>query len=275
MISVSIVSHGHGALLHPLMADLVDIARVTEIEIILTNNIPDPNAPSHIPDGLPGRLIYNSKPLGFGHNHNNAFALASGDLFCVLNPDIRFPDNPFPLLRDALCSAAVGVVAPAILSPAGRIEDSARTFPTPWSLLRRCTGRDAGRYSYRLDEKPIAADWVAGMFMLFQSARFRSSGGFDQGYYLYCEDIDLCARLWRAGHRVLLCPQAAVIHDARRESRRNLRFMRWHFESYARFFAKHGLKPSRGSNSAVDGSPNTQAAQTIGPEGGSGPRLGL
>lgn len=65
--------------------------------------------------------------------------------------------------------------------------------------------------------------------------------GFDPGKK-NPEDVDLCARLWRSGRRVMLCPAVRVVHDARRASRRDLRHMRWHAASMARYFRKHALR---------------------------------
>jgi GT2 family glycosyltransferase len=77
------------------------------------------------------------------------------------------------------------------------------------------------------------------MFMLFRAETLRSMGGFDERYFLYYEDVDLCARLREAGYEVAVCTEASAIHAARRESRRNLRFAKWHLRSALRFFTSH------------------------------------
>ncbi|WP_288937946.1 glycosyltransferase family 2 protein [uncultured Sphingomonas sp.] len=244
MLSISIVNHGHHDHVIALLEDLARIAGKTPLEIILTNNIPA-GAVTTLPDGLAGTVINNPSPVGFGHNHNKALAQAMGDIVCVLNPDIRLPYDPFPNLLAALHDPCVGLVAPAILSAQQQLEDSARRFPTPWSLLQRRLGGNDGRYRYARNDEPFAVDWVAGMFMLMRVETFYIINGFDQRYFLYCEDIDLCARLWRSGQSVILCPNAAAIHDARRDSHRKLKFLRWHVASYARYFATHWLRKIR------------------------------
>lgn len=214
----------------------------TNLEIILTFNIPE--SLSSIPNDLPYpvRLIENVTPKGFGANHNAAFMVASGEWFCVMNPDIRLPQNPFPALIEKLSEPSVGIAAPAVLSSQGVIEDSVRHFPTPFSLLRKAAGKDDGRYSYMLDTPAFKADWVAGMFMLFRAEDFRHVGGFDEGFFLYYEDVDICSRLGRMGRQVVVCPTAKVIHDAQRTSRHNLRYMRWHVSSLLRYLGKHWLR---------------------------------
>jgi GT2 family glycosyltransferase len=74
------------------------------------------------------------------------------------------------------------------------------------------------------------------MFMLIPAAVFRKIGGFDERYFLYYEDVDLCARMRLGGYDIRLCPNAKVIHEARRQSHRDLRYFRWHLASILRFF---------------------------------------
>jgi GT2 family glycosyltransferase len=88
---------------------------------------------------------------------------------------------------------------------------------------------------YRVGLEPVVVDWIAGMFMLFDSTAFRAVRGFDESYFLYYEDVDLCRRLRRSGYDVIYVPGAEVVHDARRDSRRKLSLMRHHAASLLRF----------------------------------------
>jgi GT2 family glycosyltransferase len=102
-------------------------------------------------------------------------------------------------------------------------------------VLRRIFGQRL-RPDYSLDgDVPFAVDWAAGMFLLFDSAAYRSVGGFDERYFMYLEDADICHRLWAKGRRVIAAPSVSVVHDAQRASRRSLKHMRWHGASMARF----------------------------------------
>ena len=205
-------------------------------QIILTLNVPESVA---LPDDARVTFIGNAQPKGFGANHNAAFACCTQTFFCPLNPDIEFDRNPFPALSTALGDKRVALVAPLVRSPDGNIEDSMRHFPTPGSLLMKALGGSDGRYIVREGEAEFSPEWVAGMFMLFRSRDFHDLGGFDERFFLYYEDVDICVRVWRKGMRILACPKAGVIHDARRDSRRSLRHLRWHLSSMARFLWKH------------------------------------
>ncbi|MEW6512988.1 MAG: glycosyltransferase family 2 protein [Pseudomonadota bacterium] len=242
LISISVVSHGQGDLVGRVLADIARFSDATRIEVILTRNIPE-QLPFLVTDfPYPLKEVENVSPKGFGANHNAAFLRAKGEWFCVLNPDIRLPEDPFPSLLEAHAVPTAAVVAPAVLSPVGEIEDSVRRFPTPFSLTGKLLGWSDGRYSYKIGDAPFTADWLGGMFMLFRAEDFRRVGGFDEGFFLYYEDVDICARLWKSGRQVLACPKVQVIHDARRTSRRNFRYMRWHLASMARYLSKHWLR---------------------------------
>lgn len=239
MISISVVSHGQGALVYQLLSDLAQISRETGFEVILTKNIPE-QLPFAI-DGYPFsiKVIENNSPKGFGANHNQAFMSALGEYFCVVNPDIRIAEEPFPRLLSTLTNENVGIVAPQVVDPDGVLEDSVRRFPTPLSLMAKLFRINDGRYSVPHDGKPYAADWVGGMFMLFRTEDYKLVNGFDEAYFLYYEDVDICTRLWKKGRQVMANPSVLVTHDARRTSRHDLRYVMWHIESMARYLLKH------------------------------------
>lgn len=228
MITVSVVSHAQAGLARRLLDDIASLGRA-DFQVILTVNVPET-----LPEGTSAELIHNSQPRGFGANHNAAFRRAKGEYFCVLNPDIRLPRDPFPALLEELREPSVGVVAPRITDPSGRTEDSVRRFPTFGSLLRKLFGERPGA-EYTLDTAPVAVDWVGGMFMLFRREAFERVRGFDERFFLYYEDVDICRRLHGAGFRVMATPRAQAIHEAQRASRRNPRYMAMHARSMLRY----------------------------------------
>lgn len=238
LVSISIVSHAQGNLLAKIIEDLVRLCSGTRIEVFLTKNVPEPLPFDADALPFPVIVIENHAPKGFGANHNAAFDCARGEWFCVMNPDIRLFDNPFPALFEEAARLAAAVVAPAVLNPARQIDDSIRRFPTPLTLAAKMLRLGDGRYPFAVNDESFSADWVAGMFMLFRADDYRALGGFDENFFLYYEDVDICARLWKADKTVLACPKVQVEHDARRASRKNVRHMKWHLASMARYFLK-------------------------------------
>lgn len=234
LIAVSIVSHGHGRMVVRLIESLLAFDEVRQI--IVTRNITEPLA---IPDDERISLLDNPFPKGFGENHNSAFLHCEQPFFCPLNPDITLQGNPFCVLLSEMDRAGAALAAPLVVAPGGAVEDSVRHFPNLRSLVRKLCGGGDGRYELKLYDPTFSPDWVAGMCMLFRSADYARLKGFDQGFFLYYEDVDICVRAWKAGMKIIVCPSVAVVHDARRDSHRSFRHSRWHLASMGRYFFKH------------------------------------
>ncbi len=235
IISISVISHMQMDLIGNLMQDINKHCRASSLEFILTLNL-DETLPVTVDNcWFPVRIIRNRKPMGFAANQNQAFSQATGHFFCVMNPDIRLNEDPFPALLSCLKHPSAGVAAPVVLDEDGGMEDSARYFPTPFKILCKAFGRCQGS-DYVVRNEPIFPDWVGGMFMLFPIDIFKRLNGFDQKFFLYYEDVDLCARLRLLGHEVVLCPTARVVHEARRSSHQDFNYLRWHMASMMRFF---------------------------------------
>ncbi|MCL7487089.1 MAG: glycosyltransferase [Desulfobulbaceae bacterium] len=230
-LSISVVSHGQGNLVRQLLVDLQKYCTVKD-ELIVTLNIEETLPLDNFSFQCPVRIIRNKEPSGFSANHNQAFAQARGRYFCVLNPDIRLPENPFPALLSSF-KPGVGLVAPKVINADGRIEESARRFPTPLSIFTKAL---IGRENSVVLKNTGSPDWVAGMFMVFPSHIFAELQGFDQRYYLYYEDVDICARLKLAGYSIIYCHGIAVQHEAQRKSHSDPGYRRHHFMSMARYF---------------------------------------
>lgn len=237
-VLVSVVSHAQGDLVASLLDDL-NRSCTTPLGVVVTINIPEVLSFSSSDFKFPLRLVHNSRPRGFGANHNAAFWSSKSPFFCVANPDVRLASDPFPALMKAFDGERVAIAGPLVRAPNGRVEDSARRFPTPYSLARKLFVPPQGP-EYPIDGGLIEVDWVAGMFMLFGREAYAELGGFDERYFLYYEDIDLCARMRMRGMRVVLDPGACVVHDARRASHRNPRHAWWHLRSILRFFTTPG-----------------------------------
>ena len=162
MISVSIVSHGHGPMLPALLLRLLEFPEVAQV--IVTLNIPESVS---LPSDSRVQLVHNQTPLGFGANHNQAFAMATSPYFCVLNPDISFAANPFSKLLESFSNRCIGLVAPMVKNTDGGIEDSVRHFPTPFVILARRLFGFKDAYVFSEGDTNFTAEWVGGMCMLF------------------------------------------------------------------------------------------------------------
>jgi len=241
----SVVSHGHGDLLLNFLRSLAfdyDAHQICFL-VVVTLNVFESKLISDLRDqswSFELRLVVNEEPMGFGANHNQAFNLSAGDWFGVLNPDILFQKQAGELSRliDFLeyAHSTVGLVAVQQKCPSGRIQDSMRKVMTPWGVLTRALQRCVGSSTISGAVKNVdCADWVNGACMFVRSDVYRALGGFDERYFMYCEDADFCLRLQLAGFQMAQA-DIAVIHDAQRNTTRKPIHFWWHVSSLLRFW---------------------------------------
>lgn len=240
MLTVSVVSHGHGCHIMALLDSLASsgLPELGGCEVLLTLNVPEPELKLQAGQrSWPFRLVWieNATPLGFGANHNQAFTHASGNIFAVVNPDITFgpaANNGCVWDEQDTC----GVWVPRQVDTKGQAQDHCRKLMTPWSLLFRTAQRLAGRVQlYGAVGSVEQADWVNAACLFFPSQVYRALGGFDERYFMYCEDADLCLRLQLGGWRMQPAP-FTVVHDAQRNSWRAGKHFWWHAGSLLRLW---------------------------------------
>jgi GT2 family glycosyltransferase len=223
-VTFSIVSHGQRDLVGRLLGDLQRLQLPALRRLVLTLNIdePDPEASSFT--GWAVTILRNRQPLGFGANHNQAFRHCDTEWFAVLNPDLRCSEDFItPMLASARADDAL--LAPHVCEADGSSADAVRRLVTPWQVVRRRLG------AARPERRPAAFDWIAGMCLLLRSQAFADIGGFDERFFMYCEDADLCLRLQLAGWQVRQVDGVSVTHAAQRASRRSPRHLGWHVGS--------------------------------------------
>ena len=243
-VSAVVISHGDADELEKSLPALS--AQVDELVVIA--NVP--RSVGTVPAGA--RVIENAKPLGFAANANRGVAQTSGEFVVLANPDAVPEPGAVPTLRAfAESRPRCGVAGPRMIGIDGEIVPSRRTFPTVRGTLVRRTPlrrlsppleRQRGHYNLDDDpEQPARADWLLGGFLFIRRAALDELGGFDAGFRLYGEDIDLCYRAARAGWERWYVPAARVRHDyaavidRRFATRRTL----WHWQGMLRFVRKH------------------------------------
>jgi N-acetylglucosaminyl-diphospho-decaprenol L-rhamnosyltransferase len=208
------------------------------------------------------RLHASDRNLGFAAGNNRAIREGHAPYVLVLNPDTRITGGALDRLLELMDShPEVGMSGPRLELEDGSFDHAARrSFPTPLSALGHFTGvgrrRDSGELAaYRAPDVTAGpVDAVNGAFMLIRRAALDQVGGFDEGYWMYMEDLDLSYRFARAGWVTWYEPAVTVIHvkagttGPNRSLRLNFAF---HYGMY-RFYRKHyAAQRSRLLNAAV------------------------
>jgi len=244
-VSAVVISHGHAdELAHslPALAPQVD-------ELLLIANIPG-SVPPELPAGV--RVLENARPLSFAANANLGAAETEHELVLIANPDAVPEPDAVAVMRTFMEEhPRTGVVGPQMLYSDGTWQASRRGFPTIGAtIVRRTPLRFLfpplrwQRRHYLLDERPeepTPTDTMLGAFLLLRRTMLDEIGGWDAGYRMYCEDIDLNYRAARAGWERWYVPAAVVHHEyaAVVDKRFLTRHTLWHARAMARFLRKH------------------------------------
>jgi N-acetylglucosaminyl-diphospho-decaprenol L-rhamnosyltransferase len=192
-------------------------------------------------------LVDNERPLGFAANANRGIARTTAPFVVVANPDTEAARDAVGILEQfAESHPRCGIAGPALVYPDGRPQPSRRRFPTVrGTLVRRTPLRrvvNAERHFYDdFPAEPVESDWLLGAFLFLRRELLDELGGFDEGFRLYGEDIDLAYRAKQAGWERWYVPAAHVVHahaavtDRTFLTRRTL----WHWRGILRFVRKH------------------------------------
>ena len=201
--------------------------RITAELLVIDNASTDGAVDQLDADGL--TVIRNATNRGFGAAVNQGFRQATGERVLVINPDARLQAGSLRKLMDALDEPGVALAAPTLQHLDGSRQESPRRFydlaavaaqRTPWGAMGAGRAARARHVMDDLDRStPSDVDWVTGAAMLLDRDAIGAVGPFDERFFLYFEDVDLCRRLAAMDRRVRYVPDAVVAHRHRRGSR--------------------------------------------------------
>jgi N-acetylglucosaminyl-diphospho-decaprenol L-rhamnosyltransferase len=245
-VSAVVISHGHaGELAQSLPALLPQVDEY----LLIANPVPD-----SVPAGLPERVrvLHNDRILSFAANCNVGIANTEHELVLIANPDAIAEPDAVQILREFMAAHPhCGVAGPQMRYSDGSWQASRRSFPTIGAtLVRRTPLRylfpplEFQRKHYLLDERPtepVRTDTMLGAFLLQRRAMLEDIGGWDGGYRMYCEDIDLNYRAAKAGWERWYVPAALVHHEyaAVVDKAFLTKHTLWHARAMLRFLRKH------------------------------------
>ena len=238
------------------------VYRPWSVEIIVVDNASVDGSVAMVAAEFPEvRLIANAENIGFTRGNNQGVAVARGRYVFFLNPDTE-------LVGDALVTMAtymdahpeVGALGPQLRYGDGSLQSSRRRFPTfatalfestplawhwpanPWARRYRMEDDKSFEVSETSKVSAESVDWVVGAALMTRHTALDRIGGFDEGYFMYSEELDWCRRASDAGWQIVYLPAAQVIHHEGKSSEqvvaaRHIRFQ----TSKVRYFRKfHG-----------------------------------
>jgi N-acetylglucosaminyl-diphospho-decaprenol L-rhamnosyltransferase len=210
---------------------IIEQGIATPRDIIVVDNLSGDDSLARFACELPAdtRVIASDRNAGFGAGVNTGAKQADAEYLLVLNPDTYFEfDSVAPVLRYMDSHPTAGLVGLDLVNPDRSRQFSARRFYSILDigarrieLLGRLMSDRVDRHMMRdawETEEPFTAEWVLGTGFIIRTELFRSIGGMDESYFLYMEDVDLCARVWRGKAEVVCYPGAQLVHDHQRSS---------------------------------------------------------
>lgn len=181
----------------------------------------------HIPESI---VILRDKNVGFGASCNRGVQEVEADYYFFLNPDTRIDQlDLLSQLRTFLSQHPnVGIVAPKVLYMDGKIQETCRRFPAWYTPIVQRTHlfdnekthkhkQEFLMHDFHHDKKRLV-DWVQGSAFMIRGEIFKKIGGFDERYFMYYEDVDLCRACWVNGYPVYYLPDVCVYHRYAKES---------------------------------------------------------
>ena len=271
-IAAVLVNYNAGDELRDALQSIADAIGRTPWEAVVVDNASTDGSEAIVGEFAPvARLIRNAENVGFARGVNQGIAATRGPGILIMNPDCRLDRGSIePLLAELNAHPSCAIVGPRILNPDGSVQGSARgdpdmltgLFGRTGAMRRLLPGLAVARRNVVTDAAgagpgtSVVVDWLSGACMLARRDALEAVDGFDEGYFMYWEDADLCRRLRARGCHVRYVPAAIAVHRVGHSSRtaQATAIRAFHASAY-RYYATHvapgPLNPKRAAARAL------------------------
>lgn len=250
VLTISIVTYKHNFKdIEPLLQFLLNLSK--PYKIIIIDNSPTNDLYEKLKQ-YSIEYIFNNKNLGYGAGHNIAIkkTIKEGiEYHLVLNPDIIIEPNVLDrLLEQMENNKDIGLIMPNIKYPDGQMQHLCKLLATPVDLIGRRfipfrkwieTRNNKYELLFTGYDKTMQVPSLSGCFMLLRAEVLANIGGFDERFFMYCEDFDLCRRIGQIS-KTIYFPEVSVIHNYEKDSYKNSKLLKYHIQSAFRYFNKWG-----------------------------------
>lgn len=215
-LSIVIVNYNGGDHLLKCLESLEAIKQEVDLKVWVVDNASQDDSLKSVKDKFPQiSYIENAENLGFGRANNQALRQIDDGYILILNPDTVLDVGVLPVLLQYMESHQdVGAATCKIVFENGDIDLTAhRGFPTPWASLLYLLGNDSLYHLSGRDMNSIhEVDAITGAFFLTRAEVLKKVGLFDEDYFMYAEDIDLCYRIKKEGYKIVYIPTVSILH---------------------------------------------------------------
>lgn len=216
-------------------------------EIIISSNSQYPEEKqAQLPVWENTRWVFNSKNGGFAYGMNRGLDVAKGKYRVIMNPDVKILSDLSPMIEFMDNNLDVGAIAPKVVNENGEIQDSCRPYVSLQSFLyrlyRRITEHTtavlSNDFDYTLTQ---TVDWVIGAFIMVRDNIAIETGGLDEHYFMYAEDLDWCTRIRKLSYEIVYFPEVVIEYMGSRYARWKFKYACIFTFSHLRYWRKFGL----------------------------------
>ncbi|MEJ5261989.1 MAG: glycosyltransferase [Ignavibacterium sp.] len=224
-LSIIIVNYNVKEFLKNLLHSILKASQNLSTEIIVVDNASTDGSVEMLREKFPDvKLIANKENLGFGKANNIGLKHATGKYILLINPDTLVAEDTFiKLIEFFQTHPEAGMVGCKILNPDGTLQLACRrSFPGPWTSFTKVTGLSSlfpksklfAKYNltYLDENQTYEVDAISGSFMMMRKEVYDKIGGFDEQFFMYGEDLDLCYRIQKAGYKIFYVHTTQIIH---------------------------------------------------------------
>src|SRR5256714_12219003 len=262
-LSIVIICWNDLRVIQDCLRSIYEGTRSTEFEVIVSDNGSTDGSIAFIRENFPQvHVLENGINLRFGKGNNVGIRASKGEYVLILNPDTIIHDGTLDeWLRFADQHPEAGAFGCRVHNADGSYQESARPFPTAWrDLIAALYMRPLGlmsdrflsdRYSRWKGDTEREVDWQSGCCLLLRGELLKQLGGFDEQFFYYYEEVDLCRRVWQAGHSILYTPKVSITHLGGQSTKRRIpiafeldkQITRYRY--YHKYFGKRGARHCR------------------------------
>lgn len=218
-LTISIVNYNTGEYLLRCIKSLEKVTGEIDMVVYIVDNASSDDSLWKVKNekiNLDINYILNDQNLGFGKAHNQVLKKLSTEYILILNPDVEVKKGDLATMISYMeDNPGIGAATPEIILPNGMIDLTAhRGFPTPWASFKYFILKDDSLYHLTGQDltKTHEVDAITGAFLLTRKSVLEKVGFFDEDYFMYAEDIDLCFRIKKAGYKIVYLPQVKILH---------------------------------------------------------------
>jgi len=229
-----------------------------DAEIIVIDNASSDGSCVMVKELFPSvTLIENTENVGFSKANNQAVAVAKGKYICILNPDTAVTHQVFLACLDFAASHPnMGALGIQYRDGTGHfLPESKRNLPTPWRSFMKILGYNRGKYGYYAKHLSPSKEGevaiLAGAFMFLKKYVYEQVGGFDEDYFMYGEDIDICYKITKAGYVNYYLGSEVLLHYKGESTQKDKAYLDRFYGAMTIFYGKH-FKPNFFLKTAVN-----------------------